>query len=576
MPNDFSHPPDLPSLGYDAVPYPARAFPTTHPEHLATVLTLLGLAAPPVETCRTLEIGCATGGNLLPMAESLPAATFLGIDLSAVQIEAAREVGRKLGLKNVDFRCQDLCEFRGPLPATGWAARRLGKTPAAFVPETFDYIIAHGVYSWVAPQIREKLLALCARHLAPGGVALISYNTLPGWHVQSTIRQLMLAHVWGGGVDPTRPAPATPSEVTAKARQVLDFLAAADPAGVPFAAHLKETASQLRRLPDANLLHDHLCPINEPVYFAHFYADAAARGLRYLGDARTWSLIPPQTRENDSLPGGRPLASLSDIAPRPAHMEFFLDVLGDRPFRHSVLCRADAPPNSYDTSAGSRSAEPFTADFRHVRRLFVGSSMKPTGRCEPEFGTPAPETFITPRGVTATISEPLTRSAMSCLAEAWPARLRFDALLEAAWRRMGLAGGAPGSDTGGDRLAAALLQGHLTGLVELSVRPSRCAARLTRRPVARLLARIGAQADDTVTTLRHDNLQLNATARHLLQLLDGTRDFPALCSAMERIMVENARNMDPTLTLTDADRKQLAKGLEQDLRRFVDEGLLVG
>ena len=41
-------------------------------------------------------------------------------------------------------------------------------------------------------------------------------------------------------------------------------------------------------------------------------------------------------------------------------------------------------------------------------------------------------------------------------------------------------------------------------------------------------------------------------------------------------MLENARNMDPTLTLTDADRKQLAKGLEQDLRRFVDEGLLIG
>jgi hypothetical protein len=141
---------------------------------------------------------------------------------------------------------------------------------------------------------------------------------------------------------------------------------------------------------------------------------------------------------------------------------------------------------------------------------------------------------------------------------------------------LGLAGGTPGADTGADRLAAALLQGHLSGVIELSIRPARCAARLTRHPLARPLARLQAEADDTVTNLRHDNVQLNATARSLLRLLDGSRDFAALCSAMQAIMLDNARNMDPNLTLTDADRKQIAKGLEQDLRRFVDEGLLVG
>jgi len=576
MPNDQNIPPTQPSLSYDAVHYPARAFPTTHPEHLATVLTLLGLQAPPVENCRVLEIGCATGGNLLPMAESLPAASFVGIDLSGAQIEAARAAVGKLGLKNVEVRCQDLCNFGRPQTpsATGWPGRRAGQPapPGPARPELFDYIITHGLYSWVPPETRQALFALCARHLAPGGIAFISYNTLPGWHVQSAIRELMLAHVFGAGVDSGNVAPATPREITDKAREVLDFLTAADPAGAPFAVQLKETASQLRGLLDANLLHDHLSPINDPVYFSQFAAECSARGLRYLGDARTQSASPPDPAASDVLPGEKVAPTLSQIAPQPADMELFLDVWSNRPFRHSLVCRSDAPPAPLDDAAASKT--PFTASPRYMRGLFVGSSLKPTSLSEPEFGTPAPETFINSRGFTATVAEPLTRSAMLCLADAWPARVPFDGLLEAAWARMGLAGGSPG--TGAERLAPALLQGHLSGLIELSIRPVRCATRLTRRPVARLLSRVQSETDDTVTTLRHDNLQLNATARHLLRLLDGSRDFAALCSAMEHIMLENARNMDPNLTLTDADRKQLAKGLQQDLRRFVDEGLLVG
>jgi SAM-dependent methyltransferase len=576
MPGDRHNTASLASLDYDAVPYPARAFPTTHPEHLATVLTLLGLHAPPVDTGRVLEIGCATGGNLLPMADSLPAARFVGIDLSLVQIEAARAAVRMHGLKNIEFRCQDLCDFgRLEAPsATGWLGKRPAKPAAPAGPELFDYIITHGVYSWVPPDARDKLLALCAAHLAPGGVAFISYNTLPGWHVQSAIRELMLAHVWGAGADPGKAPPATPHEVAAKAREVIDFLSAADPSGAPFATLLKETACELRTLPDANLLHDHLCPVNEPVYFSCFAAECSAKGLRYLGDARTQSPNPPDMTSLDAAPGEAPAPTLRQIAPLPVHMEQFLDVWGNRPFRQSLLCRADAPPAALAGASDPATTTPFTATARYMRGLFVGSSLKPTSLAEPEFGTPMPETFINARGITATVAEPLTRSALLCLADAWPARLGYDGLLEAAWARMGLAGGS--SDTGADRLAAALLQGHISGLVELSIRPARCAARLTRRPIARPLARLQAETDDTVTTLRHDNLQLNATARRLLGLLDGSRDFTALCSAMEQIMLDNARHMDPNLTLTDADRKQLAKGLEQDLRRFVDEGLLIG
>lgn len=71
---------------YDEVPYESYPFAQTHPDRLATVATLLGLRPAPVEQCRVLELGCAGGGNLIPMALTLPESTFVGIDLSARQI----------------------------------------------------------------------------------------------------------------------------------------------------------------------------------------------------------------------------------------------------------------------------------------------------------------------------------------------------------------------------------------------------------------------------------------------------------------------------------------------------------
>ena len=350
---------------------------------------------------------------------------------------------------------------------------------------------------------------------------------------------------------------------------------------------LRETAATVLALPDANLLHDHLGPINQPSYVSHFLAHAAGKGLRYLGDAEPRPL--PGERRHEKRAGeenGGP--SLSQLATSPLRAEQFADVLRNRSFRQSLLCRADAPLKplgegeagwpgllgARNRRAWKRPAHSAGLDPRQVRRLFAASAAQPAGP-ETEFGTPSPETFTTPRGAAMTVADPLLKAALRCLGEAWPARLPFDALLDAAWRRMGL-GGAAGSDTGADRLSAGLLQGFLGGVVELSVRPARCAARLSARPAARRLARVQAEADDTVTTLRHENLRLNATSRHLLLLLDGTRDFATIASAMADIVQDNARNIDPSLTLTDEDRRQLARGLQLDLHRFLAESVLIG
>ena len=69
---------------YDEVPYESFPFPQTHPDHLATLGRLFAIQPPPLERCRVLELGCASGGNLIPMAVAMPQAEFFGVDLSAI------------------------------------------------------------------------------------------------------------------------------------------------------------------------------------------------------------------------------------------------------------------------------------------------------------------------------------------------------------------------------------------------------------------------------------------------------------------------------------------------------------
>src|SRR4051812_29874367 len=96
---------------YEEVPYHAKPLYPTHPDCVATLGTLLGMTPAPVVGCRVLELGCATGGNLLPMAAALPGATFVGIDLSPGQIAVGRQVADRLGLTNLKLEALSILDI---------------------------------------------------------------------------------------------------------------------------------------------------------------------------------------------------------------------------------------------------------------------------------------------------------------------------------------------------------------------------------------------------------------------------------------------------------------------------------
>lgn len=292
---------------YDHTPYPAQAYEFCHPSHLGAIARLFGVAAAPAATARILDIGCASGTHLLWLASHLPAAELLGIDFSAVQVNAARTAATAQGLTNVHFEQADLLDFDpGPVP--------------------FDYIIAHGFLSWVPDPVKQRLLEFCRDHLAGHGVAFISYNCYPGWHLQEGLRML------------AQTEPHSPAEPCAGVERMLHVLEQAKPAyaQAPHGALLDSTLRRLRAKPHDVLIHDELGPVNDPCYFLQFVGWAGECGLHYLGDAdfaTDWPDAWPESLRN----------VLREHGYGRLHAQQYLDFVANRSFRQSLLCRADRP-----------------------------------------------------------------------------------------------------------------------------------------------------------------------------------------------------------------------------------------
>ena len=295
--------------------YPDLCHTHTHPDRMAAIGRLLMDVEPaPIQGCRVLEIGCAGGGNLVPMAYGLPHATFVGIERSARQIERAEEFAAGLGLRNIELLLMDLLDVTADLG-------------------TFDYIVAHGMYSWVPPDVRDKILAICRDHLAPTGLAYVSYNTLPGWSSMRAMREMMLFH--------TRHI-ADPRARARGARSLILQLRSMIPDGESSSrsAFLDEYVDErIGRFAgddvweDAAMLHDELGAVNEPVYFHQFIEHAGRHGLRYVADATFPDAMA------DGLARGS-VARLQEMAADRIEYEQYLDFARQTTFRRTLLCHA--------------------------------------------------------------------------------------------------------------------------------------------------------------------------------------------------------------------------------------------
>lgn len=459
---------------YDELPYSDRCFPATHPDHLSVVARLHGLVAPAVASCRVLELGCAQGGNLLPMAYGLPSAQFVGVDLSARQIAAARETAAAIGLKNIDLRAMSIGDIGGDLG-------------------TFDFIICHGVYSWVPPEIQDKILAVAAASLAPSGVAYISYNTYPGWHARGLVREILGYRVRRFGDAAQR---------IGGARSFLDELLRVLPDREgSYARILNTEAEYLRRSGDDYLFHEHLEDTNQPCYFHEFAALAAAVGLAPLAEA--------QDAVEDQLPP-EAAAALDNWSGDEIERQQYLDILINRTFRRTLLCHAVAHPAA---------ADPFEA----VQSCLIRATAWPVAD-QPDVTSQGVESFRGETGAALETAHPVVKTALVALCEAWPHAVPYAALRDRT--REVLAGAG---DAVAEILPTALVRCFRSGLVGLHHHPARFAGEPGDHPRASALARLQAQRGCVeITNLRHRTVKPRAFDRAVLGLLDGRRDHAAL------------------------------------------------
>lgn len=485
---------------YEAIPYPDLCYTQTHPDRLATLATLLGLKPAPVARCRVLELGCAIGGNLIPMAYGLPDSEFVGVDLSPRQIDIGQTAVRDLALDNISLHAADIMDM-GP----EWGE--------------FDYIIAHGLYSWAPPEVNDKLLALCRRHLAPHGVAYISYNVYPGWHMLGALRDMMLYRIKDIS---------EPQARAATAREFLDFLAEAiepdDPYGTLGEAYQKLLHSyagfvtrerQQDRDGDQLLLHDELAAVNTAVYFHEFVAHAAQHGLQYLSEADFARVMPT------NLPP-EVVQQIRQMAGNTIEVEQYMDFVRNRTFRQTLLCHADAPVRR--TIGGDLSAF-YVASY--AQPMKEGMAVRDTAVAQ----------FQSPDGAVLTSDHPVTKAAMLHLAEIAPVAVPFTDLLETARTRVyGADAAQTPSDQDARLLAMNILQAYSYSarLVELHVHRPPFVRHVSLKPAASPLARRQlSQGQAKVTNLRHERVRLDPIGEALLPYLDGTHDQAALLAQLQ-------------------------------------------
>lgn len=445
---------------YDIVEYPHRPIAHAHPDRFAVVAALYGMQPAPLLTSRVLELGCGSGGNLIPLADLNPEASFFGVDLSDAAIAQGQKRIDALGLCNLRLAQMDVMDF----PADAGE---------------FDYIIAHGLFSWVPQPVREKVLDICRRHLAPQGLAYVSYNTYPGCHLRAMWRDMMQFHAAQFDDRQTR---------IDQARSLIHLVAHGT--GQDDAAHrlAQEEDARCAAIPDSGIFHDDLAELWQPFYVREFAGLAAAHGLQFVGEAVFGDMLPVSI----DGPAREALAALEQASP--IAYQQYLDFFRIRRFRRTLLCR--------DGQVLRR-----RPDVDAMRRFHYSAQLERAAVDDPD----APPGSCAFRNrlndMTVTTGDPAHAAALDRLMAAWPSTLDFAAL----------------GDGDASRFCAVLLDCLASSFLNAHLE-ARCLPRESReRPEIWRVTRLEAALGNTLPSMHLGIVQIEDEAvRRQLARFDGS------------------------------------------------------
>ena len=332
-------------LGYLSQPFPYASAP-----FLESYARLLGLSPAPASNARILEIGSSYGGNLISQALFYPQATFTGIEIAPTQVSVGKTYIDQLGITNLDLLEGDVNESHDHLG-------------------TYDYIIAHGFYSWVDEDTKDNFLRLCKEHLAENGILYISYNTYPGWHKMDSVRALLeFANKDIDSLNHREKVRHGKTVASKLGALMLEY----DTVKNQQASFLQSLRQTLQKQ-DCYVGHDHLEPVNTPVYFHQCMDHMAEHGFTYLCDCDL-NLSFPEVYDETLR------TRLQELAPHdPLAREQYIDFMLNTAFRKSLFTHKGATPKRITETSVT------DADFQHSLEQFLFTLRIPSEHLEPIF-----------------------------------------------------------------------------------------------------------------------------------------------------------------------------------------------
>jgi len=494
---------DQGATAYDRISYPGHPFVETHPDRLATLGALFGMSPTPLDACRVLELGCGDGANLLPVAFQWPGSEFVGLDLSEHAIARGNALIARLGLKNIVLRACDIMDVDAQFG-------------------TFDYIISHGVYSWVPAPVRAKILSIFRETLSPQGIGYISYNCYPGCLARDLAREMMQYHVRGV---------TDPRQRVAQSRALLKLVAESSAKDSIYGFELRNQLDRIQDMDDHVLFHDDLAEVATPFYLHEVAEDAARHGLQYIADAAfslsRFERLPAQARER--------LAAIPDEDA--VSREQYADFIEGRSFRESLFCHTEIKLQ--------RKINP-----RRVTQFHLTTSAKPRdGQIDP--AADGVVTFETENGSTLSTDHRLSKAMIQNLGKVWPQTVHFAQALDEALSALESEGNRIKSNLGEevDALAGLLFRAFAAGQFELHLFPPHLTTIIAELPQASQLARRQAETALAVTNLRHRTVSMkDDTVRRFLMLVDGTRTIDALVADLNAAIDLDGRRVGAQVT----------------------------
>lgn len=471
---------------YDAVSYQTVAYTRSHPRWLATLARLFGLNAPDPRQARILELGCGNGGNIIPMAAALPDAQLHGIDLSAEAIALGVRSVNDIGLQNLTLRAGDILD-------------------RSIITGHFDYIIAHGLFSWVPENVQKRILEIMGEHLTEHGVAFISYNTLPGWRIRGLARD-------AGYI--VAQSCTSPQEAATKAKEWYSILAQSirSEDGDNTLLISQELERQMR-LPDWYLLHDTLEENNHPVYFTNLVNRAANYQLQFLTEADLAKGLAHEFHPSVA-------AYLQKYGEDRLIYEQMLDFLRLRMLRNSLLCRT--------SNHIHRSPDPWA-----LINMSIASSLRCQANVTQLLSSEA-ITFKSPRnGGAIQTREPHLKAILHYLGTIWPQMCTIQQLLPI------LAAPPYRLPTPTmEEMLPSLMKIVQVGLVETAIYSPPLATSVSTKPRAFSAARALANYNPEVPSLRHESIGLQPLQRTVLKLCNGATSIQEIATSLARPLGE--------------------------------------